>query len=558
MRSMRWGRVAFVGCLVACGARTPLLEPPDSSVADSSVVDAKIVDVADEPEKTGDACTTHCSADLHEVLDCNGNVVQTCNPDQGCNGTGCSEACLAAQQNQSTVGCEYYAVDPDVIDMGVGACFAVFVANTWTTPVAIAVDRNATTFDPAVFGRIPAGSGKTLSYAPMPNGVIAPGEVAILFLARFGNKITSCPDGVTPAVTSVDAAVHGTGRGHAFHITASAPIAAYSMFPYGGGLSAMTTATLLFPTSPIATNFVAIAPFDQDVLVSYAYRSLAIVGTQSGTTVTINPTHAIVGGLGVQGASAGAATTYALGAGEELQITQPDDLGGSVIQSSQPVMVYAGATCMNIGTNDESCDVAHQQLPPVRALGSEYVAVRYRNRYDTEEHRCPGASRASSMARRSRSTHRSRGAPSTLSRGQLAMFWTSSPFVVRSQDAAHPFYMSGHMTGWQSPYAGGNQDRGDPEFVNVVRRAAVPCEIHVLHRPDLSGDEPRRRAPRATRRTRSTTSRSTARARCRLAERSARAATSSRDVDLVTGNFLGAGQLRQRSPRRHERDAVRR
>jgi hypothetical protein len=51
------------------------------------------------------------------------------------------------------------------------------------------------------------------------------------------------------------------------------------------------------------------------------------------------------------------------------------------------------------------------------------------------------------------------------------MFWTPTPFVVHSQDAAHPFYISGHMTGWQSPYAGGADNRGDPEFVNVVPAA---------------------------------------------------------------------------------------
>ena len=461
------GRVAVlgvVGVVIACGARTGLLAPD----AGPPPVDA--ADVFDAPvdvELSGDACTTHCSPDLHEVLDCHGNVLQTCAADQGCNGTGCSEACLAAQANQSTVGCEFYTIDPDVIDMGQGACFAAFVANTWTTPVTLAVDRNATTFDPAAIARVPSGSGKSLAYGPLPNGVIAPGDVAILFLARFGDKVTSCPAGITPAVTAVDAAVHGTGRGHAFHITATAPVVAYSIFPYGGGESALTTATLLLPSSPLATNFVAVAPFDKDLLVSEAARSLAIVGTQAGTAVTITPTHAIAPGPGVDGAQAGVPTTYTVGAGEELQFTQDDDLGGSVIQSSQPIMVYAGATCMNIGVSDFSCDVAHQQLPPVRALGSEYAAVRYRNRYAVDEvvpWRMMGFVDGTSLT----FDPPIAGAPATLAKGQAAMFWTSTPFVVRSQDAAHPFYVSGHMTGWQSPMAGGNLERGDPEFVNVV------------------------------------------------------------------------------------------
>ena len=58
----------------------------------------------------------------------------------------------------------------------------------------------------------------------------------------------------------------------------------------------MTTATLLLPTAPFATNFVAVAPFDQDQAVSDAFASLVLVGTQPGTMVTINPTSAITAG----------------------------------------------------------------------------------------------------------------------------------------------------------------------------------------------------------------------------------------------------------------------
>jgi hypothetical protein len=172
----------------------------------------------------------------------------------------------------------------------------------------------------------------------------------------------------------------------------------------------------------------------------------------------------------VQGANAGVPVTYTLGAGEELQVTQAEDLGGSVIQSSQPIMVYAGSQCMNIGVNDQSCDAAHQQLPPVRALGSEYAAVRYRNRYTSEETvpwRITGVVDGTTLT----FDPPIATAPSTISKGQLAMFWTPTAFVVHSQDAAHPFYISGHMTGWQSPYAGGLEDRGDPEFVNVIPSA---------------------------------------------------------------------------------------
>jgi hypothetical protein len=58
------------------------------------------------------------------------------------------------------------------------------------------------------------------------------------------------------------------------------------------------------------------------------------------------------------------------------------------------------------------------------------------------------------------------GAPTTLQSGQLVKFFSSSPFVVKSQDKSHPFYLSGHMTGMFT--ATTIYGTGDPEFVNVI------------------------------------------------------------------------------------------
>ncbi len=451
---MRRDAIVALGMVLACGARTGLLAPDNDAGVHHDAGDAS-------------TCGTHCSADLHEVLDCNGKVVQVCDENQGCDGTGCSEACLAAQAHMSTVGCEYYAIDPDVIADGIGACFAAFVANTWTSPVTVGVDRGGTTFDPALFARVPSGAGQSITYAPLTNGQLQPGQVAILFLARSGATLTSCPSGITPAVTVEDAAIHGTGLGHAFHITATAPVAAYAIFPYGGGPSAVTAATLLLPPSTFEDNFVATAPFDPDVLVPYANATLSFVATQDDTAITIDPTNAIIPGLDVKGTMTHVPITYTLSAGQELQITQHDDLTGSMIQATKPIAVFAGATCMNIGTSDNACDVGHQQLPAIRALGSEYVGVRYRNRNNIEEivpWRFVGVVDGTTLTFEPHID----GAPTALARGQLATLWSPGPFVVTSQDASHPFYMSAHMTSADSPFSGGDLGRGDPEFVNVI------------------------------------------------------------------------------------------
>src|SRR5262245_19373856 len=52
-------------------------------------------------------CDAHCSSDLHSLVDCNGNVLMTRPPDQGCSSSGCVPACDSAKENKSTIGCDY-------------------------------------------------------------------------------------------------------------------------------------------------------------------------------------------------------------------------------------------------------------------------------------------------------------------------------------------------------------------------------------------------------------------------------------------------------------------
>ena len=88
----------------------------------------------------GGGCGYQCSADLHAVVDCNGNILEECTGDQGCDidTATCINACDAAINNKQSVGCEYFSTDMD--SYSGGHCFAAFVANTWNTPAKIAVE----------------------------------------------------------------------------------------------------------------------------------------------------------------------------------------------------------------------------------------------------------------------------------------------------------------------------------------------------------------------------------------------------------------------------------
>lgn len=412
-----------------------------------------------------------CSADLHNVL-CDGNVVQTCPADQGCAEGGCVAACDSAKANKSSVGCDYYDANPDGF-WDIGACFATFVANTWTTPAKLSVEWQGAQVDVSNFARIPVGSGTALTYQPLTNGELQPGQIAILFLAQFnpGAQFTpACPAGVVTANGGADAALHGTGIGNAFHITSDVPVVAYDIFPYGGGPSAITSATLLLPTTAWDTNYLAVLPWAAGQgPTSQPY--VQVIASQDNTQVTISPTTGIVGGPGVAATGPGVPATYNLNRGQVLQFTQDPDLSGSPIQSTQPVVVITGNDCMNVPDSSTSaCDAGHQMIPPVKALGHEYVGVHHRNRFPgVEEHppwRIMGAVAGTTLTYEPAPPA---GAPATIGVGQVVSFETSAPFVVKSQDADHPFYMSGHMTGCTQVSTDTFGDcRGDPETVNTI------------------------------------------------------------------------------------------
>ncbi|HEY8041518.1 MAG TPA: IgGFc-binding protein, partial [Polyangiaceae bacterium] len=422
--------------LVACASSSaPVGFSPDAGAAaddGGAALDAS-VDARDSApgNLTGDAsgCQNKCSTDGHTVLDCSGYPVQTCPPDQVCGGGACLDACAAATANKSTIGCDYYSVDPDVIQEGQGACFAAYLANTSAKAVTIGVERAGQTFDATKIAVIPSGNGTTIKYTPLPGGVLPPGQVAIVFLAQSPNPIGSlgavtCP--VAPAITTTDASAHGTTYGSAFHITTSEPVVAYDIFPYGGGNAAMTSATLLVPTSAWDTNYIAVNAFPASQIAAQAgaMPSLDIVAMEDGTTVTINAPVAIQPGTGVAGGAPNTPQTYDLAKGQVLQFTQVDELTGSPIQSNKPIGVWGAASCLNIDPNTCCCDSAHQQIPPVKALGSEYVGVRYRNRSDTGPDEAPpwrlvGAVDGTALTWLPSAPA---GAPTVLNEGQVAEF----------------------------------------------------------------------------------------------------------------------------------------
>jgi hypothetical protein len=447
MKSLLWLCFA-AGALAACG-------PSPQSKPDAGDDDAGI----DAP-----ACEQRCSEDQRQVLDCRGNVVETCAGADACDiaSNTCTNACAAAESSHRSIGCDYYAVHMDTYQPKY--CFAMFVANTWTSPAKISVTYDGTPLTVESFTRLPVGSGPGLTYTPYNAATgLPPGEVAVLFLGggNTTNTAAQCP--VTAAVPT--SSMIGTGINKAFHVTTDVPVVAYQISPYGGGSVAVTGASLLLPASAWDTKYVAVnaAPTTEQA----GKPSLNIIAREDGTTTTIVPTSAVVGGGGIPATLAGQPLTITLSRGQHAQITQDGELTGSVVTSNKPIGFMAGHTCMNIPTTGSFCDHGEQMIPPTRALGHRYVGVMYRPRVANEtatSWRMVGAVDGTQLT-----WSTDVGGPATLRKGESVTFQTGTPFFVSSQDKDHPFMLFTYMTGSSaiSPPTT-NEGYGDPDFVLSV------------------------------------------------------------------------------------------
>jgi hypothetical protein len=383
--------------------------------------------------------------------------------------------CAAAARSRGNAGCSFFSLitaqSPDMA----GACLAMFVVNPGSRPATLRLERDGQTLALDKAARRPVGGGLDLQYVPLEsNAQLPPGEVAILFLAHSdGQRFARCPGLVIPTLNvpssmriglPEDAPASGIGR--AFHLTSDHPVIAYQVFPYGGGSSALTSATLLLPEEAWGQGYVAVHAVQNNYNRNLAIpRNVAVVAAHDDTEVTIRPTAAVEAGGGVPAIARGALGRVRLQAGQYLEVAhRTEELTGSIVTASKPVGLFGGAPCLQVPADVCCCDSSHQQIPPIEALGSEYAGIRYRSRAADREELVPwrlvGAVDGTTLRYDPAAPA---GAPTTIARGQTADFQTPQPFVVRSQDDDHPFYLGGYMTGGDA-FAGA----GDPEFVNVL------------------------------------------------------------------------------------------
>jgi hypothetical protein len=443
------------------GSSTPPSNPPVLTVRDAQGLEAPALGA--------------CSRDLHSRLDGNGNVVEVCPPDQACLDNACVPACDAFAAMRGNVGCDFLIPHPPMVLFQTG-CFAVFAANNWTRPAKLTVSRSGVSPKDDRFARVSVAGQPETSWPVVPSTGLPVDQVAVLFLEGSPTLDYSCP---VEAAVATSSSITTTGRGHAWHIVSDTPVSVYDIVPYGGALSAAPSGELLFPTTSWSTNYVAVVPMVQKIKKTGYKPGVQwgqIIASQDDTVVKIVPSVGLPSGSGVSAAPENSVTTYTLSAGETIQWSRgwgnslPLEMTGSILSSNRPIAFEGGNDylCIASATSDDGgCDSAHQQIPPVSALGSKYAAAPYATRRpDGKEeslwYRIVGMQDATVLTYDPPIP----GAPSTLRQGEWSDFEVTGAFVVSSQDNEHPFYVAQTMSGWG--VTGTNQGLGDEEYVNLV------------------------------------------------------------------------------------------
>jgi hypothetical protein len=296
--------------------------------------------------------------------------------------SGCQNACAAAVENRSNLGCEYWAVDLDNeyaetllgVNDAASAQFAVVLANPGDTAANVIVEVND------------AISGDPLALREVASGVVPARGVLQLDLPK--REV----DGSTDAGHSDGPGTFFSSR--AFHIVSDFPVVAYQFNPIIQQFS--NDASLLIAETGLDTHYRVlgwptanpIAPFPMPGLPDHSF--VTILGTEPDTLVTVHLGGAIVAGNRTSATPAGGTITATVGPFDVLNLESdgvPGDLTGTVVESNRPVAVFTGGergiAPVNTDTipmppgepiTDWCCtDHLEEQVFPTSSWGSTFV-----------------------------------------------------------------------------------------------------------------------------------------------------------------------------------------
>jgi hypothetical protein len=291
--------------------------------------------------------------------ECDGNNSMICGEDgehwelsQNCSDNGftcvngtCVSPCAADIKQNTNAGCEFYAVDLHnaLENSGFGvydaqnAQFAVIASNTSDTAAATVT-------------------------VTLPNGttqeqVVAPGAL--------GKFLLPPEYGIAGTEVSMKA----------YKVSANLPITVYQFNPLSNEQVFSNDASVLLPTPAVGKEYY-VASYQGEGYASY----FVIVGVSSvPIELTFTVTANTAAGGGIPALAPGQSHTMTVEQGQVIAVeataTAGEDLTGSYILATGPVMVFGGHTAASTG--DRCCaDHLEQQMAPVNTWGVKYVVTK--------------------------------------------------------------------------------------------------------------------------------------------------------------------------------------
>ena len=363
-----------------------------------------------------------------------------CAADELCDFGECQPACAVVAKNDSSLGCDFWAVDMTNVPPRDAFVFAVALSNpSATTPVEVTVyDRNKGGLEQVI-----------------ATDTIQPRDVKIFPLSGTSNNQMGFYAGFLGT---------GIAPGRAFRITSKLPIVATQFNPLGGAKAFTTDASLLLPTHALGKSYLHLA-WDKGI---GAGSSMVIVATEDNTVVTITATvDTPAGQNGMPALIAGVPVVLPpLKRYDYVQVSASNkDLSASKITSTAPVAVFGGHSCGQVPNTDiDFCDHLEEQIFPIDTWGSHYVAMRAPPR-NTE----PMVWRVLASKDGTKIAFDppvSIGAQAELDGGELIQFTSDGDFDVSSNE---PILLAGYMYGCKATMKA--ECPGDPSMV-----LAVPVE----------------------------------------------------------------------------------
>lgn len=317
----------------------------------------------------GDCVTYQCPPD---AVVCKGvTAVQACQQQENgnyewvvtelceggiCQDGACLNACEVNIKDNSYLGCNYWALDlPNYLG---GATELVAVV------VSAPVDGKDTTVT-------------VTDWSQDPPAEMTPAQLQVsdMMVPKGSLKIFMLPDGHDIPPSSQ------TKR--SFQFETDSPVTVHQFNPLNGEGVYTNDASLLLPDNVGGEEYLVMSwPVRENGSEFNGYFTL--VATQTGVTnLQIWLSEDVVAGDGVTAMSANAVTPYdfALNQGEVLSLRAVSekgaDLTGTRIVSDQKISVFGGHECANvpaIPSYANYCDHVEQQLFPLQAWGTSYIA----------------------------------------------------------------------------------------------------------------------------------------------------------------------------------------